>query len=404
VVILLKRGKSMNKVVVAYSGGLDTNYCVKYLQEKGYEVVTATVDTGGFPAEELARIESVAYEAGATKHYTVNAIEDVYQRFGTRIIQGNILRGGVYPLVVGAERVIQAEKIVEIAKEVGASAVAHGSTGAGNDQVRFDVTFQTLAPELEVIAPIRELRLTREEETAYLQERGLEISAARKKYSINEGIFGVTIGGGETHNPWEAIPEEAYVLTRALADVSDVPREVIVGFENGVPVSLDGVAMPGHEVLATLNSIGGEYGFGRGIHIGDTILGIKGRIAFEAPGMLALIRAHQELEKIVLSKSQLEWKQIVGQTYGTFMHEAKWYEPLMRDWEAFLDSSQQYVTGSARLRYEKGHCLVTGVQAEKSALSSGTLYGEESSLWNGEEARGFSKIYGIGSAIFHRMR
>lgn len=393
----------MNKVVVAYSGGLDTNYCVKYLQEKGFEVITVTVNTGGFSEEELRRIESVAYEAGATKHFTLDAVKEVFDRFGTRIIQGNILRGGVYPLVVGAERVIQAEKIVEIAKEIGATAVAHGSTGAGNDQVRFDVTFHTLAPELEIITPIRELRLTREEETAYLQERGLEISAARKKYSINEGIFGVTIGGGETHNPWEAIPEDAYVLTRALAEVSDTPREVVVGFEKGMPVSLDGAQMAGHEILAALNVIGGEYGFGRGIHIGDTILGIKGRIAFEAPGMLALIRAHQELEKIVLSKSQLEWKQIVGQTYGTFMHEAKWYEPLMRDFEAFFDSTQHHVTGSARLQYEKGHCIVTGIQAEKSALSAGTLYGEESSLWSGEEARGFSKIYGMGSAIFHRI-
>ena len=192
----------MNKVVVAYSGGLDTNYCVKYLQEKGYEVITVTVNTGGFSPEELSRIESVAYEAGATRHVTLDAVQEVFERFGTRIIQGNILRGGVYPLVVGAERVIQAEKIVEIAKEIDAIAVAHGSTGAGNDQVRFDVTFQTLAPELEVIAPIRELRLTREEETEYLKARGLEISAGKKKYSINQGVFGVTIGGGETHDPY----------------------------------------------------------------------------------------------------------------------------------------------------------------------------------------------------------
>jgi len=393
----------MNKVVVAYSGGLDTNYCVKYLQEKGYEVITVTVNTGGFSPEELSRIESVAYEAGATRHVTLDAVQEVFERFGTRIIQGNILRGGVYPLVVGAERVIQAEKIVEIAKEIDAIAVAHGSTGAGNDQVRFDVTFQTLAPELEVIAPIRELRLTREEETEYLKARGLEISAAKKKYSINQGVFGVTIGGGETHDPWQTVPEEAYVLTRSLAKVSDAPREVVVGFEKGVPVTLDGTDMAGHEILAMLNAIGGEYGYGRGVHVGDTILGIKGRIAFEAPGMLALIRAHQELEKIVLSKSQLEWKQTVAQTYGTFMHEAKWYEPLMRDLEAFFDSSQQKVTGLARLRYEKGHCIITGVQADKSALSAGTLYGEESSLWSGEEARGFSKIYGMGSAILHRI-
>ncbi|MCB0329951.1 MAG: argininosuccinate synthase, partial [Bdellovibrionales bacterium] len=308
----------MNKVVLAYSGGLDTNYCVKYLQEEGYEVITATVDTGGFSAEELTHIEEMANKAGAAEHVVIDAVDEVYERFGTWIIRGNILRGGVYPLVVGAERVIQAEKIAKIASEKGADAVAHGSTGAGNDQVRFDVTFQTLVPELTIIAPIRTLHLTREQEVEFLKSRGLEISAARKTYSINQGIFGVTIGGGETHNPWAAIPDEAYVLTKSLADTPDQPTEVVVGFEEGLPVSLNGERLSGREVLAQLNTIGGENGFGRGIHVGDTILGIKGRIAFEAPGMLALIRAHQELEKIVLSKSQLEWKQMTCQMYGSY--------------------------------------------------------------------------------------
>ncbi|MCI5065012.1 argininosuccinate synthase [bacterium] len=394
----------MKKVVLAYSGGLDTNYCVKYLQEEAYEVVAVTVNTGGFSPEELSDIQSLATSAGCAEYRLIDAIADVYQTFGAYVIKGNILRGGVYPLVVGAERVIQAEKIVQVAREVGAEAVAHGSTGAGNDQVRFDVTFQTLAPELKIIAPIRELRLSREEEVAYLKERGMDLPADRKTYSINQGIFGVTIGGGETHDPWQEVPESAYVSTQSIEKAPDERTECTITFEGGLPVSLNGETLPGEEILARLNTIGGEHGFGRGVHVGDTILGIKGRIAFEAPGMLSLIKAHHELEKIILSKNQLEWKQMISQMYGSYLHEARWYDPLMRDWEAFIDSTQQSVTGEARLVFYKGHCTVSGVRSSSSVLSSGSRYGEGSSLWDGAEAAGFSKVYGIGSALSYRSQ
>ncbi|MCB0319694.1 MAG: argininosuccinate synthase [Bdellovibrionales bacterium] len=394
----------MKRVVLAYSGGLDTSFCVKYLQEQGYEVLTLTVDTGGFPPEELKKIESLAVELGSSEHRTLDSVDEVFDRFGSYLIKGNILRGGVYPLVVGAERVIQAEKVAEMAKEVGATAVAHGSTGAGNDQVRFDVAIATLAPHLEVITPIRSLQLSREQEINFLKEKGVDLPVARKTYSINQGIFGVTIGGGETHDSWAEVPNEPYIMTVSLADAPREAEEVVLRFERGLPVALNGQELSGRQVLDRLNTVGGKHGFGRGIHTGDTILGIKGRIAFEAPGMLSIIKAHQELEKLVLTKNQLEWKQTIGQFYGSYLHEAKWYDPVMRDWEAFLNSTQVRVSGEVKVRFHLGHCEILGARSEYSLLAVGSKYGEESALWTGAEAQGYSKIYGVGPALAYRVK
>jgi argininosuccinate synthase len=390
------------KVVLAYSGGLDTSYCVLYLQEKGFDVVTVSVDTGGFTSDELERNEARARTLGAVEHHTIDARQEVFDRYVSYQIKGNILRGQVYPLAVAAERVVQASIVARYAVDAGADAVAHGSTGAGNDQVRFDVVFEVLCPGLEIITPVRDERLSRDEEYARLKERGVEIPASVRKYSVNSGLWGATIGGGETHDPWSEIPDEVYDQAAGGAAARD-PENVTIGFAKGVPVALDGAAMTGPELIAALGAKCRAHRVGLGIHIGDTVLGIKGRIAFEAGAALVLIHAHRELEKITTTGWQRYWKDQAGEFYGKLLHEGLAFEPALRDIEALIDSSQQRVTGEARVRLSTGTFAVTGVRSPNSMLDPESgVYGELPELWDGRDTRGFAKIASVPAKIHHR--
>ena len=382
------------KIVLAFSGGLDTTFCVLWLmKELGAEVITATVDTGGFSAEELAAIAARSKELGAVRHYALDGRAEVFSRFAVPLIQGNILRGRVYPLSVAAERVLQAELVARVAKEVKADGVCHGSTGAGNDQVRFDAVFQVLLPGVKVHTPIRDLGLSRQQETDYLAKAGFSVPPKTTAYSVNAGLWGTTVGGGATHNPWTEIPDSAF--PSLSAEPPKHGRDVVVGFEKGVPVSLDGVKLDGVELVAALHAIGREYAVGRGVHMGDTILGIKGRIGFEAPAPLMLIAAHNELEKLVLTRWQSFWKNQAGEFYGQMLHEGLYFDPVMRDIEAMIKSSQETVTGEARLRLRAGHFDVTGVQSPYSMVAGAATYGETTKMWTCDEAAGFAKLHAL---------
>ncbi len=391
------------KIVLAFSGGLDTTFCVLWLQkELGAEVITATVDTGGFSAEELATITERSKALGAIKHYALDGRAEVFSRFAVPLIQGNILRGRVYPLSVAAERVLQAEMVARVAKEVKADGVCHGSTGAGNDQVRFDAVFQVLLPGVKVHTPIRDLGLSRQQETDYLAKAGVSVPAKTTAYSVNAGLWGTTVGGGATHNPWTEIPDSAFPSLSAQPPKHG--RDVVVGFEKGVPVSLDDKKIDGVELVAALHAIGREYAVGRGVHMGDTILGIKGRIGFEAPAPLMLIAAHNELEKLVLTRWQSFWKNQAGEFYGQMLHEGLYFDPVMRDIEAMIKSSQETVTGEARLRLRAGHFDVTGVQSPYSMVASAATYGETTKMWTGDEAAGFAKLHALPMTLAARAK
>jgi argininosuccinate synthase len=385
-------------LVLAYSGGLDTSFCALWLQEQGYEVHTVTVNTGGFTPDELARIEASAAKLGVASHQTVDGRARLFDRYLRYLVYGNVLRGQVYPLSVSAERVAQAELVVKSAKERGATALAHGSTGAGNDQVRFDVAFAALAPEFDVRTPIRELGLSRTDEVAWLAERGVTFPERTKDYSVNEGMWGTSIGGKETLNAWDSLPEQAWpggVPEPGLPEV-----ELVLGFERGLPMSLNGAPLGPLVLIEKLNQLGRTYGLGRGIHLGDTILGIKGRIGFEAPAAHLLLGAHRELEKLVLSGKQLFWKETLGNLYGSLLHEGHFFDPLARDLEAFLASSQSAVTGEARLKLASGHFRVEGVKAPKGLMNPEVAsYGEGAKLWTGEEAAGFAKVFGVAQRL-----
>jgi len=392
----------MKRVALAFSGGLDTSFCAVYLREElGYEVVSITVNTGGFSDEELERIEKRARELGVLKHYTIDGRPLVYERFVTYIIKGNMLRGNVYPLSVGAERVAQAMEVVKVAKKEKANALAHGSTGAGNDQVRFDVAFSVLMPEAQILTPIRSLGWSRKKESEWLASKGIKIETHTTDYSINEGLWGTTIGGKETHNSWEFPPEDVFKKTSSVEHTPEKPQELIIGFERGVPVSLDGQKMQGIKLIHSLNELGGTHGVGRGVHVGDTIMGIKGRIVFEAPAPLILIYAHRELEKFVLSKNQRFWKDHLGQVYGDMLHEGLFFDPVMRDIEAMIDSSQSMVNGEVRVRLHRGNFLVTGVRSDHSLMREDlATYGEVQNLWDSRDAEGFCRIYAVPSRLY----
>ncbi|MDJ0976211.1 MAG: argininosuccinate synthase [Planctomycetota bacterium] len=394
----------MSKIVLAFSGGLDTTFCAIWLREQtGSEIVTVCVDTGGFSDEELAEIAAHAGRLGVAEHRTVDAKQVVYDRFVSYLIKGNCLRGGVYPVSVGAERTAQAEAVVKVAREIGATGVAHGSTRAGNDQIRFDVAIRTLAPEMTIHAPIRELGWSRQQESDWLKEHGVDVPVKTVRYSINEGLFGTTIGGGETHDPWAMPPEEAYTATIAPTEGPDDAEELTLGFAKGLPVSIDGQAMDGVTLVDTLNERAARHGVGRGMHVGDTILGVKGRLAFEAPGPLILIQAHRELEKLVQTRWQSYWRETLGSFYGNLLHEAQYYDPVMRDLEAFLDSANSRVTGDVKVRLFKGGVTVTGTRSPYSLMDANVaVYGEGASAWTGEEAKGFAQLYGMASMLARR--
>lgn len=390
------------KIVLAFSGGLDTSFLVPYLAEKYQtDVVTATVNTGGFNSEDLAAIEERALSLGAVQHITVDAVDELFDDYLSHLIRGNVLKGGIYPLCVAAERTIQAGKVAEQAIALKAEAVAHGATGAGNDGVRFDVTFRVVAPSLRIIAPVRDEGWTRGREIEYLKERGHAVEEQRLDLSVNEGIWGTTLGGGWTHDPWTGPDEDAF----AAFDVEPEPQgasEISIGFEEGLPVSIESERVGGVEALRRLNRIGRTWRVGRGIHLGDTVLGIKGRIAFEAPAPLMIVSAHRELEKLVLTGNQMIIKDQLTAWYGKWVHEGLYFEPALRDIEALFASSQQRVTGRVRIRLEPGRFSVVGTQSPHSLIDEDIArYGEENSLWDGRDARGFSTLLAIPS-LLHR--
>lgn len=394
---------SKKNVVLAFSGGLDTAFCTVYLREQGYAVTTVTVDTGGFPPEQLASIAALSAKLGAVAHHTVDARDTLFQGYLRYLIAGNVLRGQVYPLSVSAERACQAVEAVRMARELGAQAIAHGSTGAGNDQVRFDVAFRSLAPELELITPIRSLGLSRQQELSFLAERGIHMPPKLGSYSVNEGMWGTSVGGRETLDSWSALPEAAFPGGQIPTDLK--PRPLTVSFEQGIPCALDGEKLSPVKLVEALNALGRTYGIGRGVHLGDTILGIKGRVGFEAPAAHLLITAHRELEKVVLSGKQLFWKETVGNLYGSLLHEGHFFDPLVKDLEAFLTSSQERVTGEARLVLHPRTLVVEGVRSPHSLMDAKVAtYGEANVLWTGSEAAGFAKLYGVAQMLSHRAR
>jgi len=391
--------RSRGPLALAFSGGLDTSFCVPRLADDGWAVHTVYVNTGGTSPAERAAIAAQARAVGAVQHHEVDARAAVFDRFVRFLIQGNILRGEVYPLSVSAERTQQTLSVVEAARTIGAQAVAHGSTGAGNDQIRFDVALRVLAPDLEVVTPIRDLGVTREQAIAFLKERGLPVPAKAGAYSINRGLWGTTWGGGWTHDTWAGPPDEL------LEPPTDAPaaREIVLGWTRGVPVTLDGASLEGPALVERLNTLAEAYGFGRGIHVGETALGIKGRIGFEAGAALVLIAAHRELEKLVLTRWQTYWKDQLARFYGDRLHEGQYFDPTLRDIEALIASSQSRVTGETRVRLAAGRFQVVGARSPHSMMDrSVATYGEENRLWTGAEARAYARIAAIPSLLAAR--
>lgn len=386
----------MGRAVLAFSGGLDTTYCAVWLREQGWEVHTVTVLTDTLSAADASAFEARARGLGVAGHATLDARRELFDRHLRYLVYANALRGEAYPLCVSAERFVQARRVALHALAIHADAVAHGSTGAGNDQVRFDVAFSVLAPGLKLITPIRDQALSRAAEVEFLRARGVDVPDRTSRYSVNRGLWGATIGGAETHSGDGELPEECWLMTAPPARRPPQPEFVTLTFERGEPVALDGVRLDPVALIDELNRRAGRHGVGRGVHVGDTILGIKGRVAFEAPAAAVLIAAHRELEKLVLSRHQQTWKRTLGDLYGSLLHEARFLDPVMRDLEAFLTSSQERVTGGVRVRLHQGQAWVCGATSPHSLLDArGARYGEGSRLWTGAEAAAFAKLYGM---------
>jgi argininosuccinate synthase len=396
------------KIALAFSGGLDTSLCVPWLTEElGAEVITVTVNTGGASREDLDRVAAQSRAVGAAMHREIDARTAVYDGFVATLIRGNVLRGEVYPLCVAAERTQQAIEVARVAREVGAKAVAHGSTGAGNDQVRFDVAFRVLVPDMAIRAPIRELGWSREQSTAYLTERGLPVPEGSGRYSVNRGLWGTTLGGDWTHDPWSAPPADAFGGTEGGSDETGGPlapnNDIVLGWKQGLPVQLDGEDLAGPELVEALSARLEPYGVGRAIHLGETVLGIKGRIGFAAGAALVLIHAHRELEKLVLTRWQSFWKDHLARFFGDRLHEGQAFDPVMADVRAMIDSSQRHVAGETRVGLQKGRFLVTGVKSPYSLMDLEIArYGETHALWDGREAEAFAKIAAIPSLLYAR--
>jgi argininosuccinate synthase len=391
------------KVVLGFSGGLDTSYCVKYLSEdQGYEVHSIIVNTGGFTDEELRQIEAHAYRLGVKSHKTVNAIKSYYDSIIRFLIYGNVLKNNTYPLSVSAERLSQALHIADHVTELNADAVAHGSTGAGNDQVRFDMIFNIMIPGVEIITPIRDLRLSREQEIEYLKSKGVDMNFEKSHYSINKGLWGTSVGGRETLSSKGMLPEEAWP-TQVTKSGSE---ELELHFEKGELKKINDKKF-NHptDAIQYLQSIAGPYGIGRDIHVGDTIIGIKGRVGFEAAAPIIIIKAHHALEKHVLTKWQLNWKDQLSQFYGNWLHEGQILDPVMRDIEAFLETTQRNVTGNVFVQLLPYRFVVTGIESDFDLMSSKFgKYGEMNTGWSGEDVRGFSKIFGNQTMIYHMVK
>jgi argininosuccinate synthase len=381
------------KVVLGFSGGLDTSYCVKYLgEELSYEVHSIIVNTGGFTDDELKQVESHAIKLGVKTHTAVDAVKTYYDRIIRYLIYGNVLKNNTYPLSVSAERLSQALHIAEHAKKLNADAVAHGSTGAGNDQVRFDMIFHIMIPGVEILTPIRDLKLSREEEIAYLKKKGVEMNFEKALYSINKGLWGTSVGGKETLSSNGMLPEEAWPTQVTETGT----KKLELGFVKGELTRIDDkeFSYPS-DAIKYLQTIAGPFGIGRDIHVGDTIIGIKGRVGFEAAAPMIILKAHHALEKHVLTKWQLNWKDQLSQFYGNWLHEGQILDPVMRDIEAYLENSQQNVTGKVFVQLMPYRFQVTGIESAFDLMSSRFgKYGEMNTGWTGEDVRGFSKIFG----------
>jgi argininosuccinate synthase len=391
------------KVVLAFSGGLDTSYCVKYLsEEKGYEVHTLTVNTGGFDDVEIRGIETRAKELGVASHKTVDETKNYYDSVIRFLIYGNVLKNNTYPLSVSAERMSQALATANYAKELGADAVAHGSTGAGNDQVRFDMILNILVPGIEIITPIREMKLSREEEISFLKSKGVDMNFNKAMYSINKGLWGTSVGGKETLKSLGMLPEEAWP-TQMTKHGSETIK---LSFLKGELLKVNDRTFE-HPTAAIqfIQKLAGPYGIGRDIHVGDTIIGIKGRVGFEAAAPMVIIKAHHTLEKHVLTKWQLSWKDQLAQFYGNWLHEGQYLDPVMRDIEVFLSSSQKNVTGDVHVELHPYRYMVTGIESTYDLMSSKFgKYGEMNLGWSGDDVRGFSKIFGNQAMIYHQIQ
>jgi len=390
-------------VVVGFSGGLDTTFCVKYLTiEKGYEVHSVVVNTGGFSTAELEQIEAHAYRLGVTTHTTIDAVKSYYDKIIKFLVYGNVLKNNTYPLSVSAERLSQALFIAEHVKKMNASAVVHGSTGAGNDQVRFDMVFNIMIPGVEIITPIRDMKLSREEEITYLKSKGVVMNFEKSVYSINKGLWGTSVGGKETLNSKGMLPEEAWPTQITESETRNIELE----FEMGELISVDGENFDHPtKAIQKVQLIAGAYGIGRDIHIGDTIIGIKGRVGFEAAAPMVIIKAHHALEKHVLTKWQLNWKDQLALFYGNWLHEGQILDPVMRDMEAFLESTQQNVTGKVFVELVPYRFQITGIESKFDLMSSKFgKYGEMNNGWTGEDVRGFTKIFGNQTMIYHQIK
>jgi argininosuccinate synthase len=391
------------KVVLAFSGGLDTSYCVKYLSEDlGYEVHTLTVNTGGFDQAEIKAIEDRAKSLGVASHKTVDETRNYYDKVIRFLIYGNVLKNNTYPLSVSAERMSQALATANYAGALKADAVAHGSTGAGNDQVRFDMILNILVPGIEIITPIRDMKLSREEEVSYLKSKGVQMNFDKAMYSINKGIWGTSVGGKETLKSLGMLPEEAWP-TQVTKNGTETLK---LKFDKGElrEVNDKKFAHP-TEAIQYIQSIAGPYGIGRDVHVGDTIIGIKGRVGFEAAAPMVVIKAHHALEKHVLTKWQLSWKDQLAQFYGNWLHEGQYLDPVMRDIEAFLTNTQQHVTGEVHVQLHPYRFQVLGIESGYDLMSSKFgKYGEMNLGWSGDDVKGFSKIFGNQTMIYNQVK
>ena len=390
------------KVVLGFSGGLDTTFCVKHFEEKGYEIHSIIVNTGGFTEEELAQIEQHAYKLGVKTHTANNAVKGYYDNIIKYLIYGNVLKNNTYPLSVSAERLSQALHIAEHAKKLQADAVAHGSTGAGNDQVRFDMVFHIMIPGVEIITPIRDMKLSREAEITYLKSKGVEMNFDKAVYSINKGLWGTSVGGKETLNSKGILPEEAWPTQVTKTDNEEVKLTFVKGELKAVN---DQQFDHPTEAIQYLQTVAGPFGIGRDIHVGDTIIGIKGRVGFEAAAPMVILKAHHALEKHVLTKWQLNWKDQLALFYGNWLHEGQILDPVMRDIEAYLTNSQQNVTGDVFVLLQPYRFQVIGIESKYDLMSAKFgKYGEMNTGFTGEDVRGFSKIFGNQTSIYHKVK
>jgi argininosuccinate synthase len=396
--------KGAKPILLAFSGGLDTSFCVPWLAETYQRpVVTLTVDTGSIDAGTARTLEQRSKALGAVGHHLVDARPAYFDQVIRFLIMGNVRRGGLYPLCVGAERVLQAQTVAQWAKKLGTDVVAHGSTAAGNDQVRFEVALRTLAPGLEILAPVRDRAFKRPEQLAYLEERKLPVPPFGAAYSVNRGLWGTTIGGKETLTSDGCIPDSAWVLTRDAFTTPHAPERHTIGFEAGIPCSLDGKPMDPVGLIEAVEALGAKFGVGRGVHLGDTIIGFKGRVAFEAPAAEILLTAHRELEKLVLSARQARLKDSLAGPYGDLVHEGQHLDPVCRDIESFFVSTQQRVTGEANVLLRPGSVFIEGVASPFSLMrASKGAYGESAGEWTAAEAHGFSKMLALPGIFYTR--